>query len=154
MRSVIVAGECVYDARRRPFLAKINLAKEKVELIKILNMEDKITATAFGPYDNGYLIVGFESGCVHIFDPCDLIRLSQLAMSESPISKIAFEPTNMIFVSDLDGNVVAFSMEKKEKHYVYLDLGKKQYCTIALPHARTRNDNGFEYEDKGAFCCI
>jgi len=31
-------------------------------------MDDEIKEVAYGPYDNGYLIIGMKSGQVHVFE--------------------------------------------------------------------------------------
>jgi hypothetical protein len=54
---------------------KINLENSKPEIIKILRIEDKITAIGYGPYDNGYLIIGLLSGHLLIFDIIHLDRI-------------------------------------------------------------------------------
>ena len=36
---------------------------------------DKITALTFGPYDNGYILTGMESGKLLVFDPITLERV-------------------------------------------------------------------------------
>ena len=61
-------GNCFHDDKTRPFIVKINLENSEPEVIKILKTEDKITAVGYGPYDNGYLIVGLNSGNIIIFD--------------------------------------------------------------------------------------
>ena len=43
------------------------------------------------------------------------------------------EPTELVFVASSQGSVAALSIVKKEMHYVYLDLGNRQYCTVAIP---------------------
>lgn len=53
---------------------------------------------------------------------------------ESAILKIDFEPTNMIFVSSANNEVVGLTIVKKEEHYKYIELGKKQYCTLKIPN--------------------
>ena len=45
--------------KRRSFVAKINLEDQTADVIKILSIDDKITRINFGPYDNGYLLIGF-----------------------------------------------------------------------------------------------
>ena len=45
--------------KRRPFVTKVNLDEQTADVIKILSIEDKITRINFGPYDNGYLLIGF-----------------------------------------------------------------------------------------------
>lgn len=52
----------MHDDRRRPFLIKINLETQMPEVIKVLRMDDYISEVAYGPYDNGYLLVGLSSG--------------------------------------------------------------------------------------------
>ncbi len=62
LKKTIVAGDCCHEGKIRPFLVKINLETQKPEVIKVLRIDDKITEMAFGPYDNGYLMVGLQSG--------------------------------------------------------------------------------------------
>lgn len=62
LKKAIVAGECLHDGKERPFLIKINLETSKPEVIKVLRMDDQISEIAYGPFDNGYLIVGLKSG--------------------------------------------------------------------------------------------
>jgi hypothetical protein len=47
---------------------KMNLENSVPEVIKILRLDDKVSAIGFGPYDNGYLLVGMESGLLLAFD--------------------------------------------------------------------------------------
>lgn len=62
LKKAIVAGDCLHDGKKRPFLIKINLETSQPEVIKILRIDDKISEMNFGPYDNGYLIIGLKSG--------------------------------------------------------------------------------------------
>lgn len=41
---------------------KIDLERSKADVIKILSVDDKITQINYGPYDNGYLLIGMYSG--------------------------------------------------------------------------------------------
>jgi WD40 repeat protein len=41
---------------------KMNLEKSQADVIKILSVDDKITHVNYGPYDNGYFLVGMNSG--------------------------------------------------------------------------------------------
>ena len=41
----------------------------------------------------------------------------------------------------MKGSIAAISIVKKEMNYVYLDLGGREYCTVAIPR---------EEEDAGA----
>lgn len=62
LKKVIVVGECLYDGTTRPYLCKINLETNSADVIKVLSIDDKITQINFGPYDNGYILVGLQSG--------------------------------------------------------------------------------------------
>ena len=105
---------------------------------------DMMTALEFGPYDNGYILAGMQSGRLLVYDPVTLERVKvfnvftkgkmrgELKEAE-PISSISFEPTELVFVSSSHGSIAALSIVKKEMHYVYLDLGNRQYCTVAIP---------------------
>jgi WD40 repeat protein len=103
------------------------------EVIKILRIEDKITEVGYGPYDNGYFIVGMEGGQILVFDVLNLDRIQHLQLFTSSVTSITFEPTNLIIIGSASGEVAAVTIIQKEMHYVYIDMGKKQYCTVALP---------------------
>ena len=79
----------------------------------------------YGPYDNGHLILGMESGLVLMFDSLKLSKLHQIQMADNPITAITFDPTNLILVASKDGELSALSMIQNPMHYVYLDLGEK-----------------------------
>ena len=66
-----------------------------------------------------------------------------------PINSISFEPTELVFVSSSHGSIAALSIVKKEMHYVYLDLGNRQYCTVAIPRGEEgdpQNQSGLDNE--------
>ncbi|CDW75572.1 UNKNOWN [Stylonychia lemnae] len=152
LKKAIVAGECLYDGKVRPFIVKINLDSQIPDVIKVLRMEDEIVEIGYGPYDNGYLIIGLKSGQVLVFDTINLNKLHQMQVFASPISKITFEPTNMIFISSKEGDLVGLSIIQKEMHYVYLDLGKKQYCTVALPKNGNKEMKEHLNQNNNIFC--
>lgn len=58
MRKVIITGECSYNGTVRPFISKFNLETVSADVIKVLSIDDKITSLNFGPYDNGYILIG------------------------------------------------------------------------------------------------
>jgi len=111
----------------------MNLETKLPEVIKILRLDDKISEVGYGPYDNGYFIVGMEGGQVLVFDVVNLDRIQHIQLFSSPVTQITFEPTNLILIGSSLGEVAAVTIIQKEMHYVYIDLGKKQYCTVALP---------------------
>ena len=68
LKKTIVCGECFHDDKIKPYIMKINLENSEPEVIKILRIDDKIRTIAYGPYDNGYLLLGMDSGLLLIFD--------------------------------------------------------------------------------------
>ena len=73
------------------------------EIIKVLRLpqpdpafNNKITCLNFGPYDNGYIILGTTSGHLVVLDPLSLKRMHSEKLfeaNEGEISQINYEPT-------------------------------------------------------------
>lgn len=59
-----------------------NLETTEAELIKIIDFNFEITCVNYGPYDNGYVTVGFSNGSLLIFDYPNLERLQLLNICE------------------------------------------------------------------------
>ena len=54
----------------KPFLMMYNIQNECVENLKLLNINDaQITCINFGPFDNGYLLLGLSSGVLLAIEP-------------------------------------------------------------------------------------
>ena len=52
-----------------------------------------------------------------------------------PLAAQILPKTNLILVSsEKDNKIFSVSLIKKQYEYVYLDLGRKQYCTVQLDH--------------------
>jgi len=123
-----------------------------------------------------------RSGRLLVYDPITLDRVKdfrvftaggksgrELKPSEA-IRSIRMEPTELVHVSGENGSIAAISIVKKEMHYVYLDLGNRQYCTVAIPRGGDDNNNnsldneGFDHSplrplfeqgtSHGVMCCI
>ena len=87
-----------------------------------------------------------------------------------PITQISIEPTELVFLTGKRGSTAALSIVKKEMHYVYLDLGNRTFCTVAIPRENDQDDgygSGREQDHSplrplfeqtattgGAICCI
>ncbi len=58
------------DSTKGLALILINLkADKKIERIRVLTGLGEVTAVAYGPYDNGFLILGLHSGRLLMLDP-------------------------------------------------------------------------------------
>ncbi len=93
-----------------------------------------------------------HSGRLLVYDPVTLERVKDFRVftketlrgelkEAEAISQITIEPTELVFASSVKGSIAAISIVKKEMNYVYLDLGGREYCTVAIPR---------EEEDAGA----
>ena len=71
-----------------------------------------------------------------VYDPVTLERVKEFRVftkgklrgelkEAEPISQITMEPTELVFVSSVNGSIAAISIIKKEMNYVYLDLGNR-----------------------------
>ena len=97
----------------------------------------------FGPYDNGYLLLGLKSGTLLILDTITLDKLCQLNLTRllgiplTSITSFSFDPTNHLFVLFKSGDTVCLSLDQKRYNYLYLEvpnetgehLNEKIYCT-------------------------
>ncbi len=101
--------------------------------MKLLNIKGaSITAINYGPFDNGYLLLGLSDGVLLAIDLSEMEVIMHVQLFDNiAVKDICFEPTNLIFVTSKKREMVALNLVKKETHYVYLELGKRQYCTIA-----------------------
>ena len=114
----------------------------RAEQIKILRLPDEellpftsITSLSYGPYDNGYLLAGTSSGHLLVYDPLSLKRLGSCQVfgpEEGAITCIIFDPTHLVLLSSSSGAIRATSLIQHTKSYVYIDLGCKDYCTVAV----------------------
>jgi WD40 repeat protein len=119
------------------------------ELIKIIDYDSKITCVNYGPFDNGYVLLGFANGSVLIFDYPNLERLELLNISTgNQITSITYDPTNYIFVSTSNGEVYSLSCIEKKINYMYIDLGKNTYCTVTVPRRNSKANPAKVYEEE------
>jgi hypothetical protein len=90
------------------------------EIIKVLRLPQPypfvnniITSLHFGPYDNGYILIGTTSGHLLVLDPKNLNRISSSWLFEAKgegITNINYEPTQLVFLSSNKGQVKAINI--------------------------------------------
>jgi len=76
-----------------------------------------------------------------IFEPLNFKRICSQRIfepEEGGVVCIAFEPTQLVFISSKKGTVKAMTMIRQEKAYVYLDLGHREYCTITVDNNKRK----------------
>ena len=86
---------------------------EKFKIINTINEEDEIRAINYGPFDNGYLLLGFSSGQLLGIDLLDMELILNIKLFDEPIQNITYEPTNLVFISSDSKEMVALNLIKK-----------------------------------------
>ena len=91
-----------------------------------------ITSIKYGPYDNGYIVIGFSTGIIAILEPISLTKLfdKQIFASGEKAIGITFDPTNLVIATAADGEAVAISLVENKVKYTYIELGQNQFCTV------------------------
>ena len=108
-------------------------SREKPSAVYIFDSsKGRVTALKYGPYDNGHVVVGFESGIIAILDAIHLRKLfeRQIFEVDSAVHCITFDPTHLVIASTADGEVVSLSLVETKVKYTYLDMGANQYVTV------------------------
>jgi hypothetical protein len=103
------------------------------QIIKVLRLpqldpfsNNAISSLNFGPYDNGYVMLGTTQGHLLVLDPKNLNRISSVRIFErhyEAITTINYEPTQVVFLGSNLGLVKAINFIPQQMSYVYLDLG-------------------------------
>lgn len=114
-----------------------------------------ITVVNYGPYDNGHICVGFSTGHVLILNSFDLASIYRTQVFQSPdpsrsipVSRIIFDPLNMMIVSsderfatfdDCDSEELTYSpplaglsLIESQADYKYLQMGPQSFMTLVI----------------------
>ena len=102
-------------------------------MIKLIESFAKILTLKYGPYDNGHIMAGLSNGMILAFSSIDLTKLYQYKLFASPVTSITFDPTHYLIATSLYGDVAGITLIENKVKYVYVDLGKKKYCTVQMP---------------------
>ena len=72
-----------------------------------------MSSLAFGPYDNGYLLLGTNTGHLLVLEPLSLDRIAgQHVFKDDEITQISFEPTQTVFLGTKHGYLKAINIIK------------------------------------------
>ena len=92
----------------------------KVELTvtRAFKSRGHISAVAYGPYDNGHILVGTTTGDFFAFDTMRLEKICNVKVAEYPVTSISFEPTQMVLcgVQDTQEVTALTFIEQKQKY--------------------------------------
>ena len=108
-------------------------AREKPSAVHIFDIsKGRVTVLKYGPYDNGHIVVGFDTGLVSILDTVRLQMMfeRQIFELDKPVRAISFDPTQLVLVTNDEGEIVSLSLMENKVKYTYLDMGANQYVTV------------------------
>lgn len=107
-----------------------------MKLLSFVQDSQQITSLNYGPYDNGHMLLGLDSGHLLAYDVNNSFDLVfQMQLCHHPLTSIQFDPTQLIIVSSkATRHVYAVSLIDKKFDYVYLEMGTNQFCTVKLDH--------------------
>ena len=136
-------GDCTFEEETYAFCLSINLKTnhaDKLHIFQDLKSAD-ISTIAYGPYDNGYLLIGLQSGLLLGYDSIPgkktsfLEKMLSIDMRSGPIVNLSFDPISLILVETVQNNEVhlfAISLMDNKVQYVYMEMGKAKFCTVRL----------------------
>lgn len=92
-----------------------------------------ISCVAYGPYDNGHILVGTTTGDFFAFDTMRLVKICNVKVAEYPVTSITIEPTQMVFCGVQETQeVTALTFIEQKQKYIYMELGMKKYATVIM----------------------
>ena len=102
-RKILFAGRYSRQSSRtpkkiQPFLMLHDRVKQDMTVVKAFKSRGLISALAYGPYDNGHVLVGTTTGDFLAFDSLTLNKLCCVKVANHPITTITIEPTQAVLV--------------------------------------------------------
>jgi len=130
------------STQNEAYVLSYNLQERKPDRVRLLSPHisdtSQISSHGFGPYDNGHLLLGLQSGHLLGFDVNNNFEIVfSMQLCQYPLSSIQIDPTNLVLVTcAATKKMFAVSLIDKKFEYVYLELGLNQYCTVQLDHQK------------------
>lgn len=100
-------------SQNKQFIMLFNIQTQTIETLKFLSSTPKLSCLSYGPYDNGYLLLGFDNGALFslefpsfkVFDQKQVFDgiYGAKYKSGARITSISCEPTRLVFVGGEDG---------------------------------------------------
>eukprot|EP00347_Sterkiella_histriomuscorum_P023093 403335977 len=140
--SISQIGMQTKQTQLKQFVMVLNLQTLQIEQMKYFSLKPKVSCIQWGPYDNGYILMGFTSGMLLSLEYPSLKLFDQKQVFDgiyggayknaAKITSISCEPTKLVFVGSENGQMIALSFVKEDVHYMYLDMGLRRYCTLKV----------------------
>ena len=85
-----------------PYVMIFDRIQKDLSVIRAFKTQHEITSLNYGPYDNGHILIGMESGSLIAFSTSSLEKLYQIKVFETPITSITIDPTQMVIVGSAE----------------------------------------------------
>ena len=107
--------------------------KVEMTVTRAFKSRGHISSIAYGPYDNGHILVGTTTGDFFAFDTMRLVKICNVKVADYPVTSITFEPTQMVFCGVQETQeVTALTFIEQKQKYIYMELGMKKYATVIM----------------------
>lgn len=94
----LAPGTVTRQKRRQPFLMLYDRVKQDLTIVKAFKSRGMITSLAYGPYDNGHVLVGTSTGDFLAFNSLNLQKICNVKVAQYPVTSITIEPTQSVLV--------------------------------------------------------
>ena len=105
-------------------------------IVKAFKSRGFITSLAYGPYDNGHVLVGTSTGDFLAFNSMNLRKICNVKVANYPVTSITIEPTQSVLLGVHDTQeVISLTFIENKYKYVYIELGMKKFATLKVETA-------------------
>ena len=70
----------------------------EMTIIKAFKSRGRVSSLAYGPYDNGHVLLGTTTGEFIAFNSLNLERLCSVKVANYPLTSITIEPTQLVLI--------------------------------------------------------
>ena len=82
----------------QPFLMIFDRVKQDLTVVKAFKSRGLISCLAYGPYDNGHVLVGTSTGDFLAFNSLNLTKICCVKVAQYPVTSLTIEPTQSVLV--------------------------------------------------------
>jgi hypothetical protein len=77
------------------------------------------------------------------FDSMQLVKIVNVKVSQSPVTSIQIEPTQLVLVGSKDSqDVTALAFIEQKQRYIYMELERNKFCTVVV-NENSQKDQSF-----------
>ena len=107
--------------------------KQDLTVVKAFKSKGLISCLAYGPYDNGHVLIGTSTGDFLAFNSLNLTKICNVKVALYPVTSLTIEPTQSVLVGVQETQeVIALTFIEQKQKYVYIELGMKKFATLVV----------------------